>query len=731
MKLGILFLVQADDHLYDKQGLLLVEQKGFVMTTYTSIQAVYYDGISEEKQEGTICNEKNFDLTPIRNKFYQLAVSELNKNGFEYKVDKEEFAKYRNDTNELGQANLLSHTKTSPEYNLINSVRGDQAEDTNSLESFPTVKCKCIVTKCECIDVPPQTQLNITLPFKISGDIYIRLDFGQVFPDSTSSEVKQFTDLAIGIVKTAKGQFDSFVKSSESFKLIDLVIDEKFIHTILEVKDMKSLTYAYALDDHFCQRSKCDNNTKLDVEITWGLKTARKRKRRAFFGLETNSETNEKIRNAMKVTSGMYDKNYNSIVNLDRMIKQTDKTVEEQTETLTDLYQQICQLGTQSRIQTQMFKIERSIISNVKLLIEILQDCSIGLVPKTFSYATIQHLCEINMNKDICYELKHKARNIMKCKIKSIHLLSTKYLLKLEIKIPNSFKAEYKLYKPLTIPVFDGQYNHELNGFKENIVLQYDNKPEIVLLTQCETKYGILVCNAVQSSDQKTHACLTDIINKKQPKCWTESYKTDDTCFVEKFENGLLISTKFPLQIHQHSLGRTFYSKSKVINGTTIVKNDEDSSYSVACNGILVSTDITDPETLQIHSNHNFEWDDTVQPISNKKLTNDIVETKRLTQINLADLKEKVETAHGDIDFKEILNPRGAHAPTWIIIGTIALIILAIFIFTSIIVCLIKCYRRCRQPIVELAGFVGPTKHQTFNYSRGQSIPMSQNTRII
>ena len=202
-------------------------------------------------------------------------------------------------------------------------------------------------------------------------------------------------------------------------------------------------------------------------------------------------------------------------------------------------------------------------------------------------------------------------------------------------------------------------------------------------------------------------------------------------CFVEKFKNGSLISTKFPLQIHQHSLGRTFYSKSRMINGTTVVKNQEDSSYSVACDRILVLTDITDPETIQIHSNHNFDWDDAVQPISDKKLTNDIIETKRLTKLNIADLSNKVEKAHGDINYKEIFNPSGAHAPTWIIIGSLLLLSLATFVCTSIIVCLCKCYRRCRQPIVELAGFVGPTNSKRFTYGNSQSVPLNQNTRII
>ena len=192
MNIGFLVWVQADDHLYDKQGLLLVEQKGFVITTYTAIQAVYYDGISEEKQESKICNEENFDLTPIRNKFYQLAVSELTKNGFDYQVDKVEFAEFKNNSSNFGSEKIIQRSKQ--ENQMVNAMRGDQAEDNNRLDYFPTIQCRCIVTKCNCEDVPPQTQLRINLPFEVIGDIYIRLDFGQIFPDSVNSKIEQFSD---------------------------------------------------------------------------------------------------------------------------------------------------------------------------------------------------------------------------------------------------------------------------------------------------------------------------------------------------------------------------------------------------------------------------------------------------------------------------------------------------------------------------------------------------------
>ena len=712
MSIGFLLDVQANDHLYSKQGLLLVEQEGFVITNYVRVRAIYHDGISNEQQEGKICKEENFDLTPIRNKFYKLAASELSRNGFEYQVDKTEFAEFRNNRTTVSHiSHLIDHDSKSGELiSLTSGIRGDQADDRTAIDNYPTSTCQCLISKCVCDNIKPKNRISIKLPFKISGDIYIRLDLKQSLPEATNKKIEQFDGLAMAIVQTNKGQFDSYVRSDQEFEIVEVTIDNNYIHTILETEDVAELIYVFALDNHFCDQNDCSKDNSMNLEVTWQTSSSQTltRRKRTFLGLETDSETNAKIRTAMKITNGLFDRNQNSILNLDQMIKQTDKTVEKQTETLNDLYQQLCQLGSQTRIQSEMLKIERSIINNVHLMIEILQDCAIGKIPNAFSFEKIEQLCQTNLNTEICNALNHRMKNIMKCEINAVHLLSTKYLLDLRVHIPVSFKAKYKLYQPITIPVFDGQYHHEIENLHENTILKYNDKSEIVILTECNDDQGILICQADQSSDQKNHSCITDIMNNSPTHCWTESYKNTDTCYVKKYKNGLLISTKFPLQVHQHSIGHTFNSKSKIINGTAIIKNEVDSSYSVACNGILLSTDMTDPRIIQIHNHYNFNWDDAVQPLTDKKLVEDLEEAKFLTKNNLTDLNVKVNQAHGDIDYNEIFNMKGVHAPTWIIIGTIIASLFAIFLIATLLVCICRCYRRCKQPIVELAGYMRP-----------------------
>ena len=736
MSIGSLFFVKADDHLYNRQGLLLVEQDGFVITEYMKIRAIYHDGISNQQQQGKICNEDNFDLTPIRNKFYQLAASELTRNGFEYQVDKTEFAEFQsNRTIDPHLRQLLNNNSKRGELlSMSENFRGDQAVSKASINEYPSSVCQCFVTKCSCDHVRPKHQIQIKLPFHISGDIYIRLDLTQTFPEATNKQIEQFDGMAMGIVETEKGQFDSYVKSQEKFEIVEMNIDNNYIHTIMETEDMTEFIYVFALDDHFCDKNDCRQDATMNLEVTWTIinDNSLNRSKRTFFGLETDSETNAKIRTAMKITNGLFDQNQNSILNLDQMIKQTDKTVEEQTETLNDLYQQLCQLGSQTRIQSDMLKIERSIINNVHLMIQILQDCSMGVIPNALSFEKIKKLCETNLSIEICDTLNHRMKNIMRCEINAIHLLSTKYLLDMRVHIPVSFKAQYKLFNPITIPVFDGQYHHEIGNLKGKTILKYNDKPEIVILTDCNNEQDILICQASQSPDQKSHACVTDIMNNKSTKCWTNTYKNTDTCFVKKFKNGLLVSTKFPLQVHQHSLGHTFNSKSKIINGTSVIKNDPENSYSVACSGILVSTDMSDPRIVQIHNNHDFDWDDAVQPLTDKKLAEDLEITKHLTKYNLADLNIKVNRAHGDIDYNEVFNLKGVHAPTWMIVGTIIAGFFALFLLVSLLVCICRCYRSFKRPIVELAGYMNPnSRSDSFKFRDDIKMRTRPNERLI
>ena len=219
------------------------------------------------------------------------------------------------------------------------------------------------------------------------------------------------------------------------------------------------------------------------------------------------------------------------------------------------------------------------------------------------------NVCMANMDAHICNNLAHKVRTLMTCELISIHLLPTKYLLNMKITVPEAFKASYKLFQPITIPTFDGNFHHELTKVSMTTVFQYTDKPEIVLLNKCDDINDILLCQASQSSDQLSHSCLSDIINHKKTKCWSESYSNEkQDCFVKKYANGLLVSTNKPLEVHAHSPGQTFNSKSSIIQGVNVIQNSLMRSYSIACSRILVFTNVskdTQPKIVKIHNHRN------------------------------------------------------------------------------------------------------------------------------
>ena len=136
---------------------------------------------------------------------------------------------------------------------------------------------------------------------------------------------------------------------------------------------------------------------------------------------------------------------------------------------------------------------------------DLLSDCAIGTVPSSFSYGTLQKLCMANMDSEICQRLGHRIRMLIKCSVRSIHLLKTKYLLDFELKIPRSFEANYNLYRPITVPTFhkNTTYNHELTGMDDLVVLKYVDSNVTVLLDDCQDTYGLTTYSGSQNHDRQ------------------------------------------------------------------------------------------------------------------------------------------------------------------------------------------------------------------------------------
>ena len=687
--IGILSLTKAQDQLFKKQGLLLVEKQGSVITTQKVMKVLYYDGISDTDQTQKSCpTEKQFDFTPIRDKFFQLASRELTKNGYEFIADKEDFSQDEsNQSQNKTENNIVSESSSSSSIftdrgdsveNSMSSFAADTPKNSSStlLDLLPAAdKCSCLKITCLCENVSPMTKITIDLPVKITGEIFITLNFNQKVPELVNKLVSRHNGAIIAIYATTKGQFDLNVLA-RNLELANMWDEDTYIYFEFKAVDVTKLLISYALSDHFCEESTCSLTDTHDIRISWLPGKAVSRSRRSwFFGLQSQSEVDAKVQASLQTSKEWSLTNQNRISNIDKLIGETDRMVQSQTDTLNDLYLRLCKLSSAAMIQDQMIKIERNIINNVDTMMNILNECSLGRVPAELSFKAILNVCMANMDEHICNNLAHKVRTLMTCKIITIHILPTKYLLNLRIKVPQSFKSDYTLYKPVTIPTFNGGFHHELSKLSSLTILQYKQRPEIVLLTQCDEINGILLCQATQSSDQTSHACIADIINHRETKCWSESYKNDNRgCFVKKFANGLLVSTNTTLEVHAHSPGQTFTSKSTVVNGVDIIQNSLTQSFSIACSGVLVSTTIQEGKTVAIHNHDDFRWNDTLSPQLNSRLETEIALAKDETRSLMINLNETQNAIHGPIGIDTFI-PNGTHKHTWTIIGSVLLVI--------------------------------------------------------
>ena len=136
---------------------------------------------------------------------------------------------------------------------------------------------------------------------------------------------------------------------------------------------------------------------------------------------------------------------------------------------------------------------------------------------------------------------------------------------------------------------------------------------------------------------------------------------------MKKYANGLLVSTNKPLEVHAHSPGQTFKSKSSIIQGVDVIQNSLMRSYSVACSGILVSTNVRDGKIVEIHNHRDFNWNDTLSPVVNSKLETDLTLTQEQTSSLIRNLNVSHNKVHGDINL-DTFNPIGTHKHTWTIV---------------------------------------------------------------
>ena len=167
------------------------------------------------------------------------------------------------------------------------------------------------------------------------------------------------------------------------------------------------------------------------------------------------------------------------------------------------------------------------------------------------------------------------------------------------------------------------------------------------------------------------------------------------------------------MEVHAHSPGQTFNSKSSIIQGVDVIPNSLMRSYSVACSGILVSTNVRDGKIIEIHNHRDFNWNDTLSPVVNSKLETDIALTQEQTSNLIQNLNISHNRIHGEINL-DTFNPVGSHKQTWTIVGSVLIVFLIILLIAfSSYRCYkagFRCYRKKPTRVLEIGEFAEPLR---------------------
>ena len=657
-------------------------EDGFVITGFRANSVLYTDGLDSDVSGDTQCEGYDpIDLDKIRMQFYQVAQWQLERGEYTYQVDKSEF-----------EALTTKAPSITRGLNLMQPVPDTRSGDDDTIVP-PTIEpieeaCSCVLTVCNCNELSLRTVYRLTLPVIVTGEIHLRMDFGQTLPEQIDQDILVNPEGDLALISTSKGPMSGFWHSENPYELREAVVDGKFIHLFVYVERVSEAIFEATLPDVFCEGDDC-SKPHYSARVTWEP-TPNSRKRRSwFFSLTTNKEVSNKVNNALQLSEAYAEQNKLKIDTIDSLLKDTDMNLNKQAETLKNLFKQLCDVNAQSIVQNRLLKIEASIRHNVEFMMDLLSDCAIGTVPSSFSYDTIQKLCMANMDSDICQRLGHRIRMLIKCSIRSIHLLRTKYLLDFELSIPKSFEARYMLFKPVTVPTFhDGtSYNHEIMGLKDLTVLKYADNNVTVLLDDCQQTYGLTTCSGSQSHDRQKTECIAGIVNARANyTCPTESYRNSGTCFARKTDDGVLVSTSIPIEVHHHSQFRVFSAHSSTVTGTVFLHNSPKESLSISCGGILITTLLVSPTNVTIHSHSEFSWDDTLTSAINKALMDDISAERAHTRDLIKKVNDTFDDIHGDFQFKH-LDPLGPHKWIW---ATLLVAVIAIIMVWVICCCCCK-----------------------------------------
>ena len=436
--------------------------------------------------------------------------------------------------------------------------------------------------------------------------------------------------------------------------LIDKDDEHTYMYVPFVANATRHLRFTYSVADENCSDCLFPATSKLTL-LSMNPSSRSRRRRSWFFGLTTRYEVDQELRKALSISKNWRSMSRVKLDNLAKLLEQTDISVTRNSDSLSKLYDQFCQQQSVSLENIAKVAYRTQIQRSASRLLSVINQCSHGKLPDELDFESVYAICLVHLTKEICDRLDHKVRDVMGCSNKKIRLTPDKYMITLDITVPKALNVSgYDIFEPVTVPIFEGSYQHKISKLKGNHVMKYRNRDSLVILNDCTEVGSTLLCNPSQSEDDKTANCLAGILMNSTQPCFTESYQSNESCFTRTFQHGILVSTKRPLEVHVTDPSGIFRSKARSVNGVAVIANSANVTLTVACNGLLSSTKMIEANPVNIFESHQWILRDTLTPVVNRDLHYKIENDKRKSEETLSSIMSNLSSIESDHNLRWI-----------------------------------------------------------------------------
>lgn len=519
-----------------------------------------------------------------------------------------------------------------------------------------TLDCKLITLQnrmCEHKGHHPRTVYDITLPSS-NHTIIFQMTFKNYTIFDGQADVQVRGDaMALSYHVNDTNVLTLMIASSGNFvlhKLESNFVDKDDHNTFVYVclsGYIPNTKFTYSVEDVMCGDCLFYASTKITLLDNHPLVHQRNR-RSWFFNLQTKTEVDNELRKALKISKDWRSLSRQELDNTARLIKKNNLAIIHNTDSLAKLYSSFCTAQAVNLDELATIQYRSQIMQATSRLLAVINQCSHGNLPDQLDFESIHTICIVHLSHDICQRLGHRIRDVMACQNQKIRLTNEKFLVTFDITVPKALNlTSYSIFKPLSIPVFQGLYVHQISKLEPNLVMKYTNQNSIVLLNDCREVGSTWICQPSQSADDKTASCVTGILQNSTMPCFTESYEARETCYTKTYSNGILVSTKNPLEVHVSDSENLFRSRAKTVQGVTIIPNSSNLTYSISCNGLLATTKMVEHSPVNIFD-HEWVLEDSLTPITNRDLHRQIVEDKRKSEETLDLIMGNISTIDSD-----------------------------------------------------------------------------------